>query len=121
MRMQLVGYVCLRAPAHLPSSCTSRCAHPPHSFPPFCQLAGSNLHGQLGIEGPQTVAEPQLMHGKERWASMAFGAEHAAGLTCIGQLYTWGFNSHGQLGHSELNSVVPVPTKPALSPQLEFK
>jgi alpha-tubulin suppressor-like RCC1 family protein len=33
-----------------------------------------------------------------RWAAIAISDSHSAGLSCEGQLYTWGNNNRGQLG-----------------------
>ena len=33
-----------------------------------------------------------------RWAAIAISESHAAGLSCDGQLHTWGSNNRGQLG-----------------------
>ena len=67
--------------------------------------AGSNEHGQLGVVGAQLLREPELIQaadGAGKWASLAFGSVHAAGLTCSGQLFTWGLNSTGQQRHVQL-------------------
>jgi alpha-tubulin suppressor-like RCC1 family protein len=45
-----------------------------------------------------------------RWAAIAISESHAAGLSCDGQLHTWGSNNRGQLGLGELfPGVVDVP------------
>ncbi len=75
-------------------------------------LPGSNRAGQLGIAGASQLAEPQLIQGAgNKWASIAFGGRHAAGLACSGHLFTWGTNSKGQLGQGALSSVISVPTR----------
>jgi alpha-tubulin suppressor-like RCC1 family protein len=48
-----------------------------------------------------------------RWAAIAISDSHAAGLSCEGQLYTWGNNSRGQLGMGDkapgvVDTPVPV-------------
>lgn len=82
---------------------------------------GSNTHGQLGVSGLQQASEPQLVQagdGVGRWAALAFGRAHAAGLTGSGQLFTWGLNGKGQLGrHPDANVHAPS----AVDSQLEFR
>ena len=43
--------------------------------------------------------------------SVSFGLKHGAAITANGDLYTWGSNSSGQLGHGEKGSYVDTPTK----------
>ena len=40
-----------------------------------------------------------------RLVSVALGAAHTAALTDAGELYTWGWNDHGQLGHGSTRAV----------------
>jgi hypothetical protein len=49
-----------------------------------------------------------------RWAAIAISESHAAGLSCEGQLYTWGANQRGQLGLGDKSPGVvdtPVPVQ----------
>jgi hypothetical protein len=49
-----------------------------------------------------------------RWAAIAITDSHAAGLSCEGQLYTWGNNNRGQLGLGDKSPGVvdtPVPVQ----------
>lgn len=41
---------------------------------------------------------PAVSQAVGRWAAIAISDSHAAGLSCDGQLYTWGNNNRGQLG-----------------------
>lgn len=89
-------------------------------------VCGSNKHAQLGVTGVQLLHEPQLIEATSgeagRWASLAFGSMHAAGLTCSGQLLTWGVNTSGQLGHTgDIGSVVHVPMKVESPAQIEYR
>lgn len=66
---------------------------------------GSNNHGQLGIgevpEGDNAFsATPKTIKVKGLdWKAVACGMFHSAALTGTGELYTWGSNEEGQLGH----------------------
>lgn len=58
-----------------------------------------------------------------RWAAIAISDSHAAGLSCEGQLYTWGNNNRGQLGMGDKAPGVvdtPVPVQ-ALAADLDVK
>lgn len=83
--------------------------------------AGSNVHGQLGVPGTSELSDPKLIQGDGRWAALAFSGKHAAGLTGDGQLYTWGRNTHGQLGHGEACESLDVPARVASADDAEFR
>ena len=91
--------------------------------------SGSNRSGQLGITGLVSLSEPQLIQGFVQgacrcWASLAFGGQHAAGLTGCGALYTWGTNSKGQVAHGQTGACVSVPERiniTSSSGELQFK
>lgn len=63
---------------------------------------GSNLYGQLGLgpvvqESPYPQLITQLSH--LNIVDIVAGQYHTVALTSHGQVYTWGWGIHGQLGH----------------------
>ena len=66
-----------------------------HAFP--SSLASSPGTGPLGV--PAAVARtPVTPAGVRRWATMALGHAHAAGIDGDGAVHCWGRADHGQLG-----------------------
>ncbi|KAF0712242.1 Aste57867_4891 [Aphanomyces stellatus] len=64
---------------------------------------GDAAYGQLGLGGKVTsAAHPiRLRHSKNvSFSSVACGGYHTAAVSEFGDLYTWGRNFEGQLGHS---------------------
>ena len=52
----------------------------------------------------------QFLNGK-RVVKIATGSQHTLALTAAGQVYSWGLNISGQLGHGDLSSspvLIPV-------------
>jgi X-linked retinitis pigmentosa GTPase regulator len=66
---------------------------------------GSNDKGQLGVgnitEGDTNfVATPSTVKIKAQpWRTLSCGYDHTAVLSATGELFTWGSNEEGQLGH----------------------
>jgi alpha-tubulin suppressor-like RCC1 family protein len=61
---------------------------------------GSNANGQLTSVAGTTELQPVLISASisnRRWSSVEAGHEHSSGLS-NGRIYTWGKNSHSQLG-----------------------
>lgn len=59
-------------------------------------------------------ALPQCLQVVGRWAAIAISESHSSGLSCEGQLYTWGANQRGQLGLGDKSPGVvdtPVPVQ----------
>ena len=46
------------------------------------------------------------------WTQVACGGSHTVALTKKGEVFTWGKNNHGQLGHGDKENRI-VPTKVA--------
>jgi len=66
---------------------------------------GIGQYGNLGDNGWYNRSSPVQSYGAEtNWTSLVTGHRHAAAVNTIGQLYTWGENTFGQLG---LNSPGP--------------
>lgn len=65
---------------------------------------GSGYHGQLAQGTVQVMLKPapvsSLMDKQLSVKRVALGSHHAAALAVDGELYTWGSNRHGCLGHA---------------------
>ncbi|XP_046716127.1 alsin isoform X1 [Silurus meridionalis] len=74
---------------------------------------GRGQEGQLGHGDVLSRMQPfciKSLSGKEV-VQVAAGAFHSLALTAQSQVYSWGSNSFGQLGHMESPSTVPHPAK----------
>ncbi|CAG5933897.1 unnamed protein product [Menidia menidia] len=70
---------------------------------------GRGQHGQLGHGDNLDRQQPlciKSLNGKEV-VRVAAGADHSVALTAQSQMFSWGRNSSGQLGHMETPSTVP--------------
>ena len=75
-------------------------------------LFGSNRRGQCGMAKCNTVAFPRPLEDirqPEEGTSVSFvrislGRLHGVGLTDVGELYSWGSNTNGRLGHGDCTS-----------------
>lgn len=67
--------------------------------------------GQLGHGSIENEEEPILVKALEgiRIVSIAAGGWHSCALSEQGDLYTWGWNSNGQLGIGDEYSVMATP------------
>jgi hypothetical protein len=66
---------------------------------------GDNLYGQLGADDPFANSNSILMPlGVTQWVAIAAGLRHSLALGNDGNLYSWGDNTHGQLGTGNLQS-----------------
>ncbi|KAM4560172.1 alsin isoform 2-T2 [Odontesthes bonariensis] len=70
---------------------------------------GHGQHGQLGhgdnLDRPQPLCIKSL--NSKEVVRVAAGARHSVALTAQSQVFSWGSNSSGQLGHMESPSTVP--------------
>ncbi|XP_072236137.1 alsin isoform X2 [Leuresthes tenuis] len=70
---------------------------------------GHGQHGQLGhgdnLDRPQPLCIKSL--NSKEVVRVAAGARHSIALTAQSQVFSWGSNSSGQLGHMESPSTVP--------------
>ena len=65
-------------------------------------LWGDNSQGQLGDNTVTTRSSPvQTVAGGTNWKQVSLGTTHAAAIKTDGTLWTWGFNSSGQLGNND--------------------
>ncbi|CAL8308679.1 unnamed protein product [Merluccius merluccius] len=70
---------------------------------------GQGEHGQLGHGDHLARLQPlciKSLNNKEVM-SVAAGAQHSLALTASSQVFSWGSNSSGQLGHMESPSTIP--------------
>lgn len=76
---------------------------------------GDNYHGELGDGSEYASIQPTEITGnfdlasEETIAMLAVGGMHGILLTTDNRVFTWGYNSHGQLGNGTLiNSNLPI-------------
>jgi len=69
---------------------------------------GNNDHGQLGTGDHRDAVLPQRLEDVAgaagrvaRFHGVAAGDFHCAAVTRRGELFTWGYGAHGQLGHGD--------------------
>ncbi|MFT7807611.1 putative E3 ubiquitin-protein ligase HERC6 [Arapaima gigas] len=79
---------------------------------------GRGSDGQLGIENlpdyitkPRKVLIPILQSIPIPIVQVACGSQHSLALTAAGDVYSWGLNRHGQLGHGKKFPTVNVPIR----------
>ncbi|ETV75315.1 hypothetical protein, variant 1 [Aphanomyces astaci] len=79
---------------------------------------GSGSSGQLGTRDELDYAVPVKVDLEAELVTVTTGGGHSAGWTASGQLYTWGDDSHGQLGRvsSSLSSPLRVQHVEGLPP-----
>ncbi|KAL5005987.1 hypothetical protein ScPMuIL_017145 [Solemya velum] len=67
---------------------------------------GKNNKGQLGTGDMMNRPQPTLIKALSNKCivKVSCGQQHTLALTANSQVYTWGLNDHGQLGHSELTA-----------------
>lgn len=73
---------------------------------------GLNSRGQLGLGDILPRTQPVLVRALAgiKMLSIACGHWHNLVLSEFGDIYSWGWNEHGQLGHSTDTPVVAIPT-----------
>ncbi|CAL8350706.1 unnamed protein product [Lota lota] len=77
---------------------------------------GAGGEGQLGVGHITSMIQtPSLLHFPIPVVQVACGSSHSLALAKAGDVFSWGSNSHGQLG---LGKNVPVQPCPALVPSL---
>lgn len=70
---------------------------------------GRNTYGQLGRVSSNDSFTPERIIELEGIISIAAGSEHSMALDRNGQLWTWGWNEHGNCGNgSTENQIRPV-------------
>ncbi|MBF0196602.1 MAG: Ig-like domain-containing protein [Planctomycetes bacterium] len=65
------------------------------------ETEGINLKGALGIGS--SASSPQQIGASTDWVGISVGAQHSLALNSAGNVYSWGDNSFGQLGHGDTN------------------
>jgi alpha-tubulin suppressor-like RCC1 family protein len=73
---------------------------------------GRNAHGGLGDNTIVHRSSPvQTVAGGTNWKSVGCGGYHAAAIKTDGTLWTWGYNTYGQLGdNTQVHRSSPVQT-----------
>jgi len=73
---------------------------------------GLNSRGQLGHGDIVSRAQPSLVEALDGLVmkDIACGTWHCMALSAIGDVYSWGWNQHKQLGHSSSTNTVAMPT-----------
>jgi alpha-tubulin suppressor-like RCC1 family protein len=68
---------------------------------------GSNQLGQLGIDRTMNVAlHPMMVRALDnKIITQICAGQHHNAVVADGQLYTWGWNIYGQLGHGDIRTV----------------
>ncbi len=71
-------------------------------------LWGRNTYGQLGRNtglNIESVRHPIRLVVFEKFKDFYLGAEHALAITNMGQIYTFGWNEHGNCGNGDVENV----------------
>lgn len=73
---------------------------------------GLGTHGQLGTGELLPLDKPSLIEGLAGIPvkDISSGHWHNLAVSAYGDVYSWGWNQHGQLGHTHQQSIVLVPT-----------
>jgi len=73
---------------------------------PFINTWGYNNRGQLGdgTSGPSARKSSPVQIGSSSWTAVSAGYDHNAAIRSDGALFTWGYNSSGQLGDGTIIS-----------------
>lgn len=84
---------------------------------------GRNAHGQLGHGDRDSSAIPRPLESMHRRHvhQIACGAAHMLALTTARDVFTWGSNQYGQLGHGEPGTNSPLPKQVRVMSGLDVK
>lgn len=72
---------------------------------------GSNIYGELGQGNTTFQAAPVTIGAANNWAVISAHTQHALAINTAGEIYSWGWNSSGQVGNGGTSNNVPTPTK----------
>lgn len=70
--------------------------------------SGNNPYGQLGCGEEEQKSETSMMlvrgidNYKAKIVQISCGSDHSFALTNAGEVYSWGLNFKGQLGHGDV-------------------
>ena len=78
---------------------------------------GNNSDGQLGLGDTTTRLQPMRVHGIKHIFSVAAGGRHSMAMNDNSEVYTWGSDVHGGLGHGGGGESAVEPRYRALSVQ----
>lgn len=71
----------------------------------YLLMNGVGSYGRLGLGHTDVVFRPTIVKGFKRPVEQVeLGTDHTLAITSKGELYSWGSNKYGQLGHSNLNN-----------------
>lgn len=66
---------------------------------------GGNFYGQLGINSTSYISTPVSVCGnKKTFCDVSLGSDHSVGIDKYGRIWSWGYNSNGQLGDNTVTS-----------------
>ncbi len=84
---------------------------------------GLNHRGQLGHGDLRTRTEPAVVEALDGLVceSLACGLWHSLALSQYGDVYSWGWNADGQLGHSADSATAAIPTLVDMDEEKTFK
>lgn len=73
---------------------------------------GLNHRGQLGLGDLQTRLDPVIVEALDGvpFGDISCGNWHNLALSQFGDVYSWGWNADGQLGHSADTATIAIPT-----------
>ena len=89
-------------------------------------MLGHNSHGQCAVESLMTVAQPTRVTAWDGCVAdpaqgsiraVSCGGWHSAALSTLGDVYTWGSGSHGQLGYGPSSGGSSVDRRLAVEPE----
>ncbi|KAJ3236570.1 putative E3 ubiquitin-protein ligase herc4 [Chytriomyces hyalinus] len=74
---------------------------------------GDNSGGQIGMESKSTISGAYLIRSLSSFSfkKVAAGANFSLALTISGSVFSWGFNTVGQLGHGNKFPSLSIPTR----------
>ena len=84
---------------------------------------GLNHRGQLGHGDLQSRTQPCIIEALDGLVikEVACGLWHSLALSQYGDVYSWGWNAHKQLGHSSDLATVATPAMVEVDEEVEFK
>jgi alpha-tubulin suppressor-like RCC1 family protein len=64
---------------------------------------GNNFYGQLGNSTTNSYSVPTSMNSNISWSKIACGYDHVVAIAgASGNIYSWGYNSEGELGNGSI-------------------
>jgi alpha-tubulin suppressor-like RCC1 family protein len=63
---------------------------------------GDNAASQLQVASEEVVTKPVFLKSDVHFVHLCSGSAHCVGLSSSGEVFAWGLNDRGQLGHGDL-------------------